>query len=153
MGGGRSAILVALSRTYDWVRYLSGNNLCKFSSRVLRRKFLQKISCRKFLQRLYQEGSVAVVSHLYGWYKSCGEKWKIYHKSCVHAQSGLTFGKPMDCRHQAPLSSTLSQNFLESMSIEPVLLSNHIILCCPLLLLSVFPSIRVFSNESALHIR
>ena len=40
------------------------------------------------------------------------------------------------------------------MSIEPVVLSNHLLLCCPLLLLpSIFPSIRVFSNESVLHIR
>ena len=44
--------------------------------------------------------------------------------------------------------------FLKPMSIESVMLSNHLILCCPLLLLpSVFPSIRVFSNESALRIR
>ena len=39
------------------------------------------------------------------------------------------------------------------MSIESVILSNHLILCCPLLLLSIFPSIRVFCNELALHIR
>jgi len=39
------------------------------------------------------------------------------------------------------------------MSIESVMPSNHLILCCPLLLPSIFPSIRVFSNESALHIR
>ena len=39
------------------------------------------------------------------------------------------------------------------MSIESVMPSNHLILCCPLLLPSIFPSIRIFSNESALHIR
>ena len=55
---------------------------------------------------------------------------------------------------QVPLSFTISQSWLKFMSIEPVLLSNHLILCCPLLLLpSFFPSIRVFSNKSALHIR
>ena len=55
---------------------------------------------------------------------------------------------------QAPLSSTISQSLLKIMSIESVMLSNHLILCCPLLLLpSIFPSIRVFSNESALCIR
>ena len=55
---------------------------------------------------------------------------------------------------QASLSITNSQSLLKLVSIESVLPSNHLILCCPLLLLpSVFPSIRVFSNESALHIR
>ena len=55
---------------------------------------------------------------------------------------------------QASLSITSSQNLPKLMSIESVMPSNHLILCCPLLLLpSIFPSIRVFSNESALHIR
>ena len=55
---------------------------------------------------------------------------------------------------QASLSFTISQSLLRLMSIESVMLSNHLILCCPLLLLpSIFPSIRVFSNESALCIR
>ena len=55
---------------------------------------------------------------------------------------------------QASLSFTLSQSLLELMSIELVMISNHLILCHPLLLLSsIFPSIRVFSNESALRIR
>ena len=52
---------------------------------------------------------------------------------------------------QASLSFTVSQSFLKPVSIESVMPSNHLILCCPLLLLpSVFPSIGVFSNESAL---
>ena len=56
--------------------------------------------------------------------------------------------------HQASLSSTVSQSLLKIMSIESVMPSNHLILCCPLSFLpSIFPSIRVFSNESALHIR
>ena len=56
--------------------------------------------------------------------------------------------------HQASLSFTISQSLLKLMSIELVMPSNHLILCRPLLLLpSVFPSIRVFSNESALCIR
>ena len=56
--------------------------------------------------------------------------------------------------HQASLSITNSQSLLKLMSIELVMPSNHFILCCPLLLLpSVFPSIRVFSNESVLPIR
>ena len=55
---------------------------------------------------------------------------------------------------QASLSITNSQSLLKLMSIESVVPSNHLILCHPLLLLpSIFPSIRVFSNESVLHIR
>ena len=61
---------------------------------------------------------------------------------------------PWPAAHQAPLSFTLSQSLLKLMSIKSVMPSNHLILCHPLLLLpSVFPSIRVFSNESVLHIR
>ena len=55
---------------------------------------------------------------------------------------------------QASLSITSCWSLPKPMSIELVMPSNHLILCCPLLLLpSIFPSIRVFSNESALHIR
>ena len=55
---------------------------------------------------------------------------------------------------QASLSITNSQSLLKLMSIELVMSSNHLILCCPLFLLpSVFPSISIFSNESVLHIR
>ena len=55
---------------------------------------------------------------------------------------------------QTPLSFTISWSFLKLMSIESVMPSNHLILCHPLLLLpSMFPSIRVFSDEQALHIR
>ena len=61
---------------------------------------------------------------------------------------------PWTAAHQAPLSFTISQSLLKFLSIESVMLSNHLIPCLPLLLLSsVFPNIRVFSNESALHIR
>ena len=56
--------------------------------------------------------------------------------------------------HHASLSFTVSSSLLRFMSIESVMLSNHLILCRPLIfLLSIFPSIRVFSSESALHIR
>ena len=56
--------------------------------------------------------------------------------------------------HQASLSITNSQSLLKLMSIESVMPSNHLILCRPLLLpSSIFPSIKVFSNESVLHIR
>jgi len=54
---------------------------------------------------------------------------------------------------QASLSFTISQSVLKLKSIESVMPSNHLILCCPPLLPSIFPSIRVFSNELALPIR
>ena len=64
------------------------------------------------------------------------------------------FATPWTAAHQASLSITNSRSLLKLMSIESVMPSNHLILCCPLLLSpSIFPSIRVFSNESVLHIR
>ena len=66
----------------------------------------------------------------------------------------LLFVTPWTATPQAPLSSTISWSLLKLMSTESVMPSNHLILCCPLLLLtSIFPSIRIFSNESALHIK
>ena len=66
----------------------------------------------------------------------------------------LLFATPWTTACQASLSITNSRSLLKLMSIELVMPSNHLILCHPLLLLpSIFPSIRVFSNESALHIR
>ena len=64
------------------------------------------------------------------------------------------FATPRTAACQASLSITTSRSLLKLMSIESVMPSNHLILCHPLLLLpSVFPNIRVFSNESALHIK
>ena len=64
------------------------------------------------------------------------------------------FVTPWNAERQASLSITNSRSPPKPMSIELVMPSNHLILCCPLLLLpSIFLSIRVFSNESALHIR
>ena len=69
--------------------------------------------------------------------------------SCVQL-----FVTPWTAAHQASLSITNSRSLLKCMSIELVMPSNHLILCRPLLLPpSIIPSIRVFSNESALHIR
>ena len=64
------------------------------------------------------------------------------------------FVTPWTAARQASLSFTISRSLLKLMSIESVMPSHHLILCFPLLLLSsIFPSIRVFSSESALHIR
>ena len=60
---------------------------------------------------------------------------------------------PWTAGHQASLSFTISQSLLKLMSIKSVMQYNHLNLCCPLLLSSIFPNIRVFSNESTLCIR
>ena len=72
-------------------------------------------------------------------------------QSVSHVQ---LFATPWTAARQASLTITNSWSLLKLMSIESVTLSNHLILCCPLLLLpSIFSCIRVFSNESALHIK
>ena len=69
--------------------------------------------------------------------------------SCIQLFSSL---QTAAC--QTSLSFTISRSSLKLMSIEQMMPSNHLILCCPLLLWpSIFPNIKVFSNESALHIR
>ena len=75
--------------------------------------------------------------------------------SSVQSQSHVQlFAAPWTAARQASLSITKSRSLPKPTSIESVMPSNHLILCCPLLLLpSVPPSIRVFSNESTLHIR
>ena len=90
------------------------------------------------------------------------EVWQKTAKFCKAIQfssvQGLShvwlFATPWTAACQASLSITNSRSLNKPMSIELVMPSNHLILCRPLLLLpSIFPSIRVFSNESALHIR
>ena len=69
-------------------------------------------------------------------------------------QSRPTLCNPRTAAHQASLSITNSWSLLKLMCIESVMPSNYLILCCPLLLLpSIVPSIRVFSNKSVLHVR
>jgi len=77
------------------------------------------------------------------------------HISAVQSLSPVQlFVTPWTAAHQASLSITNSGNLLKLMSIELVMQSSYLILCCPILLLSsIFPSIRVFTNESVLHIR
>ena len=79
------------------------------------------------------------------WYKI-----KYYH--CCSVYKSVQFIEiPWTAAHQVPLSSINSWSWLKFMSTESVMLSDHLILCCPLLLLpSTLPIIRVFSNESAL---
>ena len=83
--------------------------------------------------------------------------WNIQSPDCCCfpvAKLCLTLATPWTAAHQASLSFIVSQSLLKLTSIELVMPSNHLILCRPLLLLtSIFPSIRDFSNESVLHIR
>ena len=89
------------------------------------------------------------------WIKKCG--MYIYYGlfSSVQSFSHVRlFVTPWAAAHQASLSITSSRSSPKPMSIELVMPSNHLILCRPLLLLpSIFPSIKVFSNESALPIK
>ena len=83
-----------------------------------------------------------VLQSLTNWFSS------VQLLSCVQL-----FATPQTAAHQASMPITNSQSLLKLMPIESVMPSNHLILCHPLLLLpSVFPSIRFFPNESALHI-
>ena len=86
------------------------------------------------------------------------KRWMIFRDWLFSSVQSLScvwlFATPWTAARQASLSITNSRSLLKLMSIESVMPSNHLILCCPLLLPpSIFPSIRVFSNESVLHIR
>ena len=76
---------------------------------------------------------------------------KGYQFSCHSVMSDSA--TPWTAAHQASLSITLSWSLLKLVSIESLMPSNHLILCHSFLVLSVFPSIRVFSSESVLHIK
>ena len=116
-----------MSLLIDWLGLLRGNTVCKFTPVIYPSFHLSKsyplVSSDQF-------SSVQSLSHI------------------------QIFVTPWTAALQAPLSITNSQSLLKLMSIESVMPSNHLILCRPLLLLpSVSPSIRVFSNESVAHIR
>ena len=92
-----------------------------------------------------------------GWVTiSSGFHWRLVSHSFIYMNmwpSVRLLVTPWTAAHQASLSSPISRSLLKLMSIESVMPSNHLILCCPLLLLpSIFPSIRVFSIESALQL-
>ena len=82
------------------------------------------------------------------------ENWTMKFSSVQLLSRVRLFVTPWIAAHQASLSTTNSRSLLKLMSIELVMPYNHLILCCPLLFLpSIVPSIRVFSNESAVCIR
>ena len=87
--------------------------------------------------------------------REVGVEEKCYLFNSVQSLSHVQlFATPWTAAPQDSLSITNSRSLLKLMSIESMMPSNHLILCHPLLLLpSIFPTIRVFSNESALRIR
>ena len=91
---------------------------------------------------------------IYGYQKEKGGGISEEFSSVQSLSRVRLFVTPWIAAHQASLSITNYWSLLKLMSIESVMPSNHLILCCPLLLLpSIFPSNGVFSNESVLHIR
>ena len=101
-----------------------------------------------------QPGFILALPKTYGLFK---EKLFILMKFNLYSSVQLSCVQlfaPWTAACQASLSNTNSWSLPKLMSIESVMPSNHLILCHPLLLLpSIFPSIRVFSDESILHIR
>ena len=128
------------TRILEWVSMPSS----KGSSQSRDRTCISYISCinRRVLYHQHYPGSTPV---------SCSID---ISQSVLLLSRVWLFAAPQTAAHQASLSITNSQSLLKLMSIESMMPSNRLILCCPLLLLpSILPSIRVFSNESVLCIR
>ena len=106
---------------------------------------------------LFQENKeISLYTHILSTGLLCASsRWSTIQFSSVQSLSHVRlFVTPWTTAHQASLSITNSQSLLKLIFIELVIPSNHLILCLSLLLLpSIFPSIRVFSNESVLHSR
>ena len=111
--------------------------------------------CQK-IEHVYLENSEwrKVISDLIRNSEFCRLYWRQTISSVQLLSHVRLSAMPWTAACQTSLSSTNSQSLLKLMSVESVMPSNHLILCHPLLLLpSIFPSIRVFSNESVLQIR
>ena len=88
------------------------------------------------------------------WYSPQNSNWHLSDQSVQSPSHVWLFATPWTAAHQISMSITNAQSLLKLMSIKSVMPSKDLILSCPLLLLSsIFPSIRVFSNESLLHIK
>ena len=120
-----------ISFSMDWLDLLAVQGTLKILSKYSFNKQRSDYNAGAF--------SIQQSSHVY--------RFVVVIQSLSHVR---LFATPQTAACQASLSFTISQSLLKLMSIESVILSNHLSLCCPLLLLSIFPSIRAFSNESAL---
>ena len=101
-----------------------------------------------------EQTAISFIQVMWGSYLTVADQPTLDYTVSSVARHVQLFATPWTAEHQASLSITNSWSLLKLMSIELVMPSNHFILCRPLLLLpSIFPSIRVFSNESVLRIR
>ena len=114
--------------------------ITKTDKRKIENLFLLPIKSLEFIIKIFKQNKTS---------------WLICFLCFVQSRSRVWFfATPWTAAGQTPLSSTISRSLLKFMSTELVMLSNHVILCWPLLPLpSIFPRIRVFSYELALHIR
>ena len=120
-------------------------------------KLLNKIQInwiQQCIKRIIYHDQVRFIPDMLVWFNI----WKssnviITSVQFSHSVVSDSLQPPWTATCQASLSITNSQSLLKLMSIESVMPSNHLILCCTLILPSIFPRIRVFSNESVLHIR
>ena len=143
--------------------------ICYQSSMIIVVVFIQSLSCVQLCDHLEgwdggwtgreaQEGGSGGI-HIAGSHCYMAETNTIWESNYPtiqfsSVQSLSCVGTPRTAACQASVSITSSWSLLKLMSIESMMPSNHLILCRPLLLLpAIFPSIRVFSNESVLHIR
>ena len=111
--------------------------------------FIHMLSSEKLMELLKMQLSFPPIS-----YTNHGLQPGPLHGDVQLLSRVQLFTTPWTAACQASLSFSISWSLLKFMSLESVMLSNHFILCCPLLLLpSIFPSIKVFSNESSLRIR
>ena len=107
------------------------------------------MGCHALLQEIFLTQGLNLLSCVVLLFSCCSVWWW-----CSVVQSCLTFCDPMNSVRPASLSFTISLSLLKFLSIASVIPSNHLVLCRLLLLLySIFPTIRIFSNESAFHIR
>ena len=104
---------------------------------------------------IHEHESATGVHNSYMWslWRSLNKQVYIYYCCCSVIQLCPAVCDPWTAAPQATMSFTMSQRMPKLMSTESVMLSNHLALCYPLLLPSVFPNIKVFSNESVPHIR
>ena len=120
-------------------------------------KFKNKIKLKKKRKEIHRKAirSNKLYNHITNHSSIYKNQLCYYTFSSVQSLSRVQlFATPWTAAHQASLSINNSWSLLKLMSIESLMPSNHLILCCPLLLLpSIFPSLRIFSSESVLRIR